>query len=358
MAGKAMTNRQRVLAALHGETPDRVPFATYDWKFPWGYDKRMLRERGLTMVNRYPGFAVEYPHCELTTVCYTEKGVRCEREIVKTPKGELTSLFLPDRTCGVRLQEEYWIKGEADYDPMLFMVNDAVLTPAYEQGLALIEGLGEDGVVYVWKDYSPLQKILVHLTGVERFCLELMDRPGKLMALYDALLDLERRKTPIVVQAPGDVVQFCANPIASVLGRDLFAEKIIDPLNEFADAAHRRGRLVSMHVDGDNAIWADDIANSKLDMVEAFTPAPDSDMTTAAGRQAFKDKILWMNFPSSVHLANADTIRATTHEILDAVAPGDRFVLGITEDIPPDCWRRSISAILDVVEDRGPLPLK
>ena len=67
---KTMTNRQRVLAVLNGETPDRVPLTSYDWKFPWGYDKRRLRERGLTMVNRYPGFAVDYPHCELKTVCY------------------------------------------------------------------------------------------------------------------------------------------------------------------------------------------------------------------------------------------------------------------------------------------------
>jgi len=284
--------------------------------------------------------------------------VRCEREIVRTPRGELTSLFLPDRTCGVRLQKEYWIKDEADYEPMLFMVNDAVLAPDYDRGRALLDGLGEDGVVYVWKDYSPLQKILVHLTGVEGFCLELMDRPQHLMALYDALLDLEHRKTPIVVEAPGDVVQFCANPIASVLGRALFAERIIGPLNEFAEAAHQHGRLVSMHVDGDNAIWAEDIANSALDVVEAFTPAPDTDMTIAAGREAFKDKVLWVNFPSSVHLAEPDMIRATTNEILDAVAPGDRFVLGITEDIPPHCWRKSLSAILDVLEERGRLPLR
>jgi uroporphyrinogen-III decarboxylase len=357
-SNQPMTNRERVLAVLHGETPDRIPLTTYDWKFPWGYDKRKLQERGLTMVNRYPGHTIEYPHCQFKTVCYTENGVRYEREFVQTPKGELTALFLPDRTCNVRFQKEFYIKSEADYEPLLWMIRDAVVKPAYEQGRALLDGLGEDGVVFVWKDYSPLQKIVVHLTGVERFCFELMDRPDQLWAVYDALVELDRQKTPIVVRAPGDCLQYCANPIAKVLGRRLFCEKVLTCTDEFADAAHQAGRLVSMHLDGDNATWADDVAASKLDIIEAFTPSPDTDMTMAQARTAFRDKIIWANFPSSVHLADAETIRTTTGGILDAVAPGDRFLLGITEDIPPDCWRRSLSAILDVIDQRGRPPLR
>ena len=352
-----MTNKQRVIAVLNGEMPDKIPFTSYDWKFPWGYDKRKLRNRGLTMVNRYPGYSIDYPNCELKTICYTENGTHYEREIVRTPKGEITSLFLPHRTCNVRAQKEFWIKSEVDYEPLIFMVNDAILKPAYGQGKSLMEGLGDDGVVFVWKDYSPLQKIILHLTGIEQFCYELMDRPGYVWALYDALLELERKKNPIVIKAPGDLIQYCANPIASVLGKKMFVEKILSCLNEFADLAHEQGRLVSMHLDGDNAIWADDVAASKIDIIEAFTPAPDSDMSMLQGRKAFKDKIIWANFTSSIHLADERVIKKTTNDILDAVAPGDRFVLGITEDIPPHCWRKSLNAILDVTEKRGTLPL-
>ena len=241
---KIMTNRQRVIAVLNGEMPDKIPFTSYDWKFPWGYDKRKLRNRGLTMVNRYPGYSIEYPNCELKTICYTENGTHYEREIVRTPKGEITSLFLPHRTCNVRAQKEFWIKSEVDYEPLIFMVNDAILKPAYGQGKSLMEGLGDDGVVFVWKDYSPLQKIILHLTGIEQFCYELMDKPGYVWALYDALLELERKKNPIVIKAPGDLIQYCANPIASVLGKKMFVEKILSCLNEFADLAHEQGRLV------------------------------------------------------------------------------------------------------------------
>jgi len=248
--------------------PDRIPFASYDWKFPWGYDKRKLRERGLTMVNRYPGYSIEYPNCELKTICYTENSVRYEREHIKTPKGEITSLFVPDCTCNVRVQKEFWIKSEADYEALLFMINDSVVKPAYEQGSALLEALGEDGVVFVWKDYSPLQKIMLHFTGIEKFCYELMDRPDHVWNLYDALVELEHKKNPIAVKAPGDFIQYCANPIASILGRDLFVDKVLSGLNDFADLAHDAGKLVAMHLDGDNSIWANELAASKIDIIE------------------------------------------------------------------------------------------
>lgn len=351
-----MTNRQRVYAVLNGERPDRVPFTTYEWKIPWGYDKRKLCERGLVMMQRFPGWRVAYPHCELKTVSYTENGKGYEREIVTTPKGQITSLFLPGQTCNVRRQEEYWIKGESDYEPLMFMVNDAVFTPAYDDIKAADEALGDDGCVWVWAGYSPLQKIILQLAGIEQYCYELMDRPDYVWALYDALREQDRKKYPILADAPVKVIQYCANPVATLLGRKLFVEKILPCLNECAEHLHAKGKLQSVHVDGDNAVWAEDLAASSVDIIEAFTPAPDTDMTMAEARRAFKDKIIWANFPSSVHLASAEKIRSTTKDLLEAIGTADRFLLGITEDIPSNRWRISLNAILDVIDKCGVLP--
>ena len=208
---KVMTNRQRILTVLKGDTPDQVPFGIYEWKIPWGYDKRRLQERGLTMVNRYPGFCTTYPNCELKTMGYTENGIKMEREIVTTPGGEISALYQLDCTYGVRLQREFWIKSKEDYRAMISLIRDSNIERDYQPGITLMEALGEDGVVYIWKDYSPLQKIILHLIGMEKFCFELMDNPDDLWELYDALLELDLKKTPIVIEAPGDFIQYCAN---------------------------------------------------------------------------------------------------------------------------------------------------
>lgn len=348
-----MTNRKRVLAVLHGDKPDRIPFTIYGWKIPWGYDKRKLCERGLTLMRRFSGWRAEYPHCALQTISYQEQGCRYEREIVKTPVGEINALFATDPADDIRRRKEFWIRTSADYEPMLFMIRDTVLRPAYDEIKKAQYDLGEDGVAYIFAGYSPLQEIIINLLGIEPFCYELADHPQQVWALYEALRDRDRRLYPILADAPAEIVQYCANPIASVLGRALFTEKIIPCLNECGDLLHAQDKLQSIHVDGDNAIWADALAASSVDIIEAFTPAPGSDMTMHAGRQAFADKIIWCNFPSAVHLASADQIRLTTRRILRDAAPGNRFIMGITEDLPDRCWRTSLNAILDVLETEG-----
>jgi hypothetical protein len=154
-----MTNRERTLAVLKGEKPDRIPFTTCDWKIPCGENKRRLVERGLVPMRSYPRFRMEHPRCEWRMTTYIEDGVKYEREFVRSPKGEVTALFVPGQTCNVRKQIEYWIKGEKDCGPLMFMARNTVFRPAYEEAVEAREDLGQDWFVWLWAGYSPLQEI-------------------------------------------------------------------------------------------------------------------------------------------------------------------------------------------------------
>ena len=45
---------------------------------------------------------------------------------------------------------------------------------------------------------------------------------------------------------------------------------------------------------------------------------------------AWPDKVLWINFPSSVHMEGEERIKRELRRILHEAAPGDRFLIGIT----------------------------
>jgi hypothetical protein len=47
-----------------------------------------------------------------------------------------------------------------------------------------------------------------------------------------------------------------------------------------------------------------------------------------------------------------------TRQLLREAAPGDRFLIGITEDVPADRWRGNYQAILRVLKTEGRLPLR
>ena len=69
-------------------------------------------------------------------------------------------------------------------------------------------------------------------------------------------------------------------------------------------------------------------------------------------------KVLFINFPSAVHLEEPSVIEATTAQILKEAAPGDRFIIGITENVPDDRWRESFCTILKTVNEFGRLPIR
>ena len=50
--------------------------------------------------------------------------------------------------------------------------------------------------------------------------------------------------------------------------------------------------------------------------------------------------------------------RETMLQVLDQSKPGDRLIVGVTEDVPNDHWRKSFLAIMQTLKDHGKLPLR
>jgi hypothetical protein len=128
--------------------------------------------------------------------------------------------------------------------------------------------------------------------------------------------------------------------------------------DEFAAAMHRQGKLAGSHLDARMASLAQAVGESQLDVIEAFTPVPTCDMTVAEARRAWPGKTLWINFPSSVHLEGERRIQEELHRILREAVPGDRFLVGITEDVPRQVWPSSLRMINDGLCRWGALPLR
>ena len=175
------------------------------------------------------------------------------------------------------------------------------------------------------------------------------------------LREKHREVYPLLADSPAELVIYCGNCSPEVLGRR-FHEYVLPCYNELGEQLHARGKLLGCHLDANNRLWAEAVARSELDVIEAFTPAPDTDMSVADARAAWPDKVLWLNYPSSLHLASAERIRAATRQLVAEAAPGATlrsgaslrstslgFIIGITENIPDPQWRTSLRAIAEVL---------
>jgi hypothetical protein len=94
-----------------------------------------------------------------------------------------------------------------------------------------------------------------------------------------------------------------------------------------------------------------------VDVIEAFNPSPDGDVSVAEARAAWPGKALSINFPSSVHLARTARIRSMTIDLLRGAAPGMGFVIGITENVPSDVMIESFATIAQTLNEFGRCPI-
>jgi hypothetical protein len=345
-----MTPRQRVLAVLRGEKPDKVPFTVYESMIPQCSVERRLREEGLCIVNRrHNPIAREAPNCIEESHRYTEKGRPRVRSITRTPVGEVSTLAEPADFTTWTL--EHLFKGPEDYAPLLYMIRDWQYRPAYDDYLTAERWMGEDVILRGGVGSSPLHRIMIHWMGVETFAVEWMERRDEVLKLEAAWRSAQEPAYEILANSPITHANFGGNESPEVMGPERYREFCVPLYRDCAEVFHAQGKLLGSHLDANNRAWADAVASSGLDYVEAFTPSPDTDLTLAEALDAWPDKVLWINFPSSIHLARVEEIRRVAREIVDLGMQTSRVIIGITENIPPDRWQESLLTISEVINE-------
>jgi len=350
--------RERITAVLHGEMPDRVPFTIKRPQPPQGEIERKLRNEGMAICIEELPFTTTRPNVEVLRRETLEGGRPCFEETYRTDAGEVTQTWVVEPGYGSRHITQFLIKSVQDYRAVESLVQDEIYTPAFERFRRAEQVLGQDGFVFDgWLGPSPLLKMLWELMGPEAFAIGLAEHPKEFHGLYEALLQKQREQVRIVADGPGLVAHFSENLTAEMIGRRRFQQYLLPVYSEFSSMLKSKGKLLAAHCDGHLKSLADDLAVSALDIIEAFCPFPDGDMTMDEARRRWPDKIIWINFPSAVHLEPPEKIRACVRQILEAAAPGQRFLFGITEDIPDGVWEVSLPVISAALQKYGALPL-
>ena len=348
-----MTPRQRALAALSGEKADRIPMTIYEGLLPRGETERLLRNGGLAFSCRVPVVAVESPNVTTEQRQYRDQQFVYQRETFRTPVGEVSQVRRFGGGYGTSLLCEFPIKTPDDYRVIEFMWQDQRYSPAYENYASAQDRLREDGIVTGNLGYTPLQHMLILYMGPQRFAEDMVDRPDLFFGLYETMARRHREQYEIAADSPAEFFIYGDNVTCQMVGAKRFDEYVAPCYNEFADVLHARGKKLGSHLDGMMAGLKAQVARTKLDFIEAFAPHPDGDLPLSEARAAWPDKVIWINYPSPIHLCTEAQIEAATRQMIRDVAPGDRFLVGVTENIPEQSWQKSLPVIARVLREEG-----
>jgi hypothetical protein len=347
IGGKNMTLRQSVEKALWGGHSEKVPFTMYECMIPQCTAEREMRNRGLCIVKRdVPIFKTHRPNVRVSQHVFWKGERQMTRTLYETPVGDLTTLT--ESAGFTSWRHERMFKRPDDYKALLFMIQDEVYEPTYDSFARAQEDFGPDAIFRAGFGLEPLQSLISGMMlDTQTFCIEWMDRRDEILKLYDAVVENRRKIYPIVAKSPVLHANYGGNVVPEIIGLETFEKYYVQHYNEAAEIMHAHGKLIGSHFDANCRLFAQALAQTDLDYIEAFTPAPDTDMSLGEAREAWPEKVLWLNFPSSLHLNTDKQVEQSTVDLLKEVDTVDGLIMGITEDIPAHRWQNSCQAIMD-----------
>ena len=184
---------------------------------------------------------------------------------------------------------------------------------------------------------------------MERLAYDLADAPQAVEGLLDAFMEQSEAAFEIAARSEAELVWFPDNITGEMAGPPWFRRYLTPYYERGCQVLLAAGKTPCTHMDGRLGKVAECVAETPLPVIEAFTPPPDGDLSVAQARRAWRGKTLWLNFPSSVHLAPPEKVKEVTRRLVEEAGEGQGFLVGITENLPASVGARSLRAIAEAL---------
>ena len=364
-----MTPRERVLAVLRGERPDRVP-----WFGDLDYWVGAMRSRG-TLPADYAGDGYFKLHRDLEVGFYLQGDFPWTEttpgETVEESRVGDRRLATRRNPAGVLHEESTWlpqsctwaytrrmVSGPQDIPPLLWHVRHTEVTADYRATQRRRDLVGDNGIVLSYLPRSPFMELVTTLCGLETLVFLLADNPEETRGLLDAMTELADRQAAIALECPAECLMIPENLSSEMIGTAYYREHLRPYEARWISRIRAAGKLSFIHMDGTLRGLLTDVAGTGFDVLEALTPAPSGDMTMADIASTLPARtIAWGGLPGVMFtpLVSESAFERHVRETLEVMTERPRCVLGVADQVPPDgTWER-VRKVAALVEKYGAL---
>lgn len=364
MTSASMSQHGRIMAASLKKRADRLPFFHYWRHSQIGWAERECRNRGMGMCWARPCYVEKMHGVEITEKWISSLDGTAVRRTYSTPVGTVS--LMERREAGVGRwhaqrswrdvtpwQTERLIKDPDDYQVVKYMVENTEYIADYFPIEQAMDWLGNDGVVISSLPHSPMQMLMIDWIGSERgrFFFHHADYPDLVEELYRALCKSREPLHEIAAKAPAPIV-LCGDNIDGVLVNPrLFRQYFMPVYEEQARVLHEQGKLMAVHMDGRIAVLKDLIAETAIDIIEAFHPPPMGDLPMGEALALWPNKAIWVGFPGSVYALGPEATKDYALALLGEIGQGERVVIEMsTENLVSNENLLMLTSVLECAE--------
>ena len=276
-------------------------------------------------------------------------------------KGSGHSTTLAGQGLGRRVQEDLF-KGPADYCVWEWVMEHAVFEPTYDEYLAYDAEVGGEGLPLVQYEYcdAPFHWFMLSGAGYGDGFYQLYDHPKEVEHLLAVMTEVQREKHwPVLANSPAMLLLHGVHHSSSFTPPPLYEKYILPYYQEFIPRMHAAGRYVALHGDNDVSQIASLVEQSGYDMVECLVTEPMVPFSLEQARETWDTRVVIHGGLPSTLLSpstSEDDFRAYVYRLFDIIAPGDAFILGVSDNVMPDSLIDRVAWVSEAVEERGWYP--
>lgn len=365
-----MTNRERLLTALHGGVPDVVPVT---WELV-GRFAHALTGRGtwqaMVDAHREIGSAVFNlqgvgPHLvfnvpdgyeDCTERREEPDGSLIDMRTLKTPGGTLTehrksNFLLEDPLLPKTV--EYLVKDRDDYDVVeeyTQLLADSARPDTAESEEAR-PYVGDDGLAGLWMCDSVYHT--AHMRHDVEFITDLLEAPERMHRLFDVIDRLKEKEIEAFNASVADVlvIDICWAS-TSLLSPAMATEFVLPRVRRLSEGI-AEGKVWGFFTTGKIRDLLPGLVDCGPHFIEHFDVLGDCDL--AEVKRTFGDLICIVGNYSPVVLAQGslEDARREARRCLDAAMAGGRYILSTSDEVPADAKPDNMKAVVEYVATHG-----
>ena len=162
-----------------------------------------------------------------------------------------------------------------------------------------------------------------------------------------------------LLASDAEVVLWGANYDQNITWPPFFEVEIAPWLRNVSDRLHAAGKLLLCHTDGENEALLPFYPSCRFDVAESVCPAPMTRCSLAEVRAGLGPQVtVWGGIPSMALLKDSmdDAVfERYLDEVFAELGNGDRLILGVSDDVPPDAEFDRLERIKERVTAFGPV---
>ncbi len=378
-----MNGRERLLAVMKGEMPDRVPVSLFIQEEFLAYyypNKKKVnritdavtcaRELGIDIIPRGREFEEphflrkSFPNWRLDRKDEVHDGMLHRTTVIHTPKGELKQVQIgpydPVSGQGIHMAKTaYFINDDKDLDIFLSYVpslDAETISEMKDYGKYIRKTLGETGVAAPWgwcsvynmaSEYRNIEQLLMDPYLNEGYYSSFMGKLTEMMTEYNmALADTELD----CIGIQGNVAN------GGLMGTDFFRDYVLPYEKQVVSAIKSNGTHTLYHNCGKAKNLLESYVDMGLDIWETIAEDPVGDNTLKQAKDQVGDRLILCGNLDQINFlkqASPEDLEKKVVELMEIGKPGGKYIFSGSDFLEKNTPIENVKKVIETAKIAG-----